>query len=144
MPVTALQQDWAAALGFDAAALWRPWAPDRHHQPAPPNRRLRPLHGRGSARRDHPDRAQPPGALSRQRRRRAIIYRCVLLRKPSGVQGGEDVLGRLIDGEFRGVDDSALKLAEVLERPIHLLDRRQLAESRRISSTCGSASRNLK
>jgi hypothetical protein len=54
------------------------------------------------------------------------------------------VLGRLIDGEFRGVDDSALKLAEVLERPIHLLDRRQLAESRRISSTCGSASRNLK
>jgi haloacetate dehalogenase len=32
MPVTALQQDWGAALGFDAAALWRPWAPNLHHQ----------------------------------------------------------------------------------------------------------------
>jgi haloacetate dehalogenase len=32
MPVTVLQQDWGAALGFDAAALWRPWAPSLHHQ----------------------------------------------------------------------------------------------------------------
>ena len=32
MPVTVLQQDWGAALGFDAAALWRPWAPNLHHQ----------------------------------------------------------------------------------------------------------------
>jgi pimeloyl-ACP methyl ester carboxylesterase len=31
MPVTVLQQDWGAALGFDAAALWRPWAPDLTH-----------------------------------------------------------------------------------------------------------------
>jgi haloacetate dehalogenase len=32
MPVTVLQQDWGAALGFDAADLWRPWAPNLHHQ----------------------------------------------------------------------------------------------------------------
>jgi len=32
MPVTVLQQDWGAALGFDAAALWRRWAPDLHHE----------------------------------------------------------------------------------------------------------------
>jgi pimeloyl-ACP methyl ester carboxylesterase len=31
MPVTVLQQDWGAALGFDAPALWRAWAPDVHH-----------------------------------------------------------------------------------------------------------------
>jgi haloacetate dehalogenase len=31
MPVTVIQQDWGAALGFDAAALWRPWAPDLSH-----------------------------------------------------------------------------------------------------------------
>jgi haloacetate dehalogenase len=31
MPVTVLQQDWGAALGFDAAALWRPWAADLVH-----------------------------------------------------------------------------------------------------------------
>jgi len=31
MPVTVLQQDWGAALGFDAAALWDPWAPDLRH-----------------------------------------------------------------------------------------------------------------
>jgi pimeloyl-ACP methyl ester carboxylesterase len=31
MPVTVLQQDWGAALGFDAAGLWRPWAPDLEH-----------------------------------------------------------------------------------------------------------------
>ncbi len=32
MPVTVLQQDWGAALGYDATALWRAWAPDLHHQ----------------------------------------------------------------------------------------------------------------
>jgi haloacetate dehalogenase len=32
MPVTVVQQDWGAALGFDAAGLWRPWAPDLVHQ----------------------------------------------------------------------------------------------------------------
>jgi len=32
MPVTVLQQDWGAALGFDAAAIWRAWAPDLVHQ----------------------------------------------------------------------------------------------------------------
>ncbi|RNG27016.1 alpha/beta fold hydrolase [Streptomyces botrytidirepellens] len=32
MPVTVLQQDWGAALGFDAEALWRAWAPDLHHE----------------------------------------------------------------------------------------------------------------
>jgi haloacetate dehalogenase len=32
MPVTVLQQDRGAALGFDAAALWRSWAPNLHHQ----------------------------------------------------------------------------------------------------------------
>ncbi|TDD73378.1 alpha/beta fold hydrolase [Actinomadura rubrisoli] len=31
MPVTVLQQDWGAALGFDARALWSAWAPDLHH-----------------------------------------------------------------------------------------------------------------
>ncbi|PRX44997.1 pimeloyl-ACP methyl ester carboxylesterase [Prauserella shujinwangii] len=31
MPVSVLQQDWGAALGFDAAARWRAWAPDLHH-----------------------------------------------------------------------------------------------------------------
>jgi haloacetate dehalogenase len=33
MPVTVLQQDWGAMLGFDAAALWRAWAPDLRHVP---------------------------------------------------------------------------------------------------------------
>ena len=32
MPVTVLQQDWGAALGYDAAAVWRAWAPDLDHQ----------------------------------------------------------------------------------------------------------------
>jgi len=32
MPVTVLQQDWGAALGFDAAGLWRAWAPDLEHR----------------------------------------------------------------------------------------------------------------
>jgi pimeloyl-ACP methyl ester carboxylesterase len=32
MPVTVLQQDWGAALGFDAAALWRSWAADLEHR----------------------------------------------------------------------------------------------------------------
>ncbi|MFF0146883.1 alpha/beta fold hydrolase [Amycolatopsis sulphurea] len=31
MPVTVLQQDWGAALGYDAAALWRAWAPGCVH-----------------------------------------------------------------------------------------------------------------
>ncbi|MEV8420207.1 alpha/beta fold hydrolase [Streptomyces niveus] len=31
MPVSVLQQDWGAALGFDAAARWRAWAPDLRH-----------------------------------------------------------------------------------------------------------------
>ncbi|GAA5700904.1 alpha/beta hydrolase [Streptomyces avermitilis] len=31
MPVSVLQQDWGSALGFDAAALWRAWAPDLRH-----------------------------------------------------------------------------------------------------------------
>jgi haloacetate dehalogenase len=31
LPVTVLQQDWGAALGFDAAALWSAWAPDLRH-----------------------------------------------------------------------------------------------------------------
>ena len=32
MPVTVLQQDWGAALGFDAQELWRAWAPDLDHR----------------------------------------------------------------------------------------------------------------
>jgi pimeloyl-ACP methyl ester carboxylesterase len=32
MPVTVRQQDWGAALGYDATALWRPWAPDLVHR----------------------------------------------------------------------------------------------------------------
>jgi pimeloyl-ACP methyl ester carboxylesterase len=32
MPVTVIQQDWGAALGFDAAAHWQAWAPDLQHQ----------------------------------------------------------------------------------------------------------------
>lgn len=31
MPVSVLQQDWGAALGFDARARWSAWAPDLHH-----------------------------------------------------------------------------------------------------------------
>ncbi|MCW8102002.1 alpha/beta fold hydrolase [Streptomyces tauricus] len=31
MPVSVLQQDWGAALGFDAAALWSAWADDLRH-----------------------------------------------------------------------------------------------------------------
>jgi haloacetate dehalogenase len=31
MPVAVLQQDWGAALGFDAAALWRTWATGLRH-----------------------------------------------------------------------------------------------------------------
>ncbi|GAA1766972.1 MULTISPECIES: alpha/beta hydrolase [Streptomonospora] len=31
MPVSVLQQDWGAVLGYDAAAMWRPWAPDLDH-----------------------------------------------------------------------------------------------------------------
>ncbi|GAB2943753.1 alpha/beta hydrolase [Micromonospora polyrhachis] len=32
MPVAVLQQDWGAALGYDAAQLWRAWAPDLDHR----------------------------------------------------------------------------------------------------------------
>ncbi|WP_432872885.1 alpha/beta hydrolase [Microbispora rosea] len=32
MPVTVLQQDWGAALGYDAGALWGAWAPDLVHE----------------------------------------------------------------------------------------------------------------
>ncbi|WP_370940352.1 alpha/beta fold hydrolase [Amycolatopsis sp. cg13] len=32
MPTTVLQQGWGDALGFDAAALWRAWAPDLVHE----------------------------------------------------------------------------------------------------------------
>jgi len=32
MPVTVLQQDWGAALGYDATALWSSWAPDLEHR----------------------------------------------------------------------------------------------------------------
>ncbi|SES30905.1 alpha/beta fold hydrolase [Lentzea albida] len=32
MPVTVLQQDWGAALGFDARRLWEAWAPDLDHR----------------------------------------------------------------------------------------------------------------
>ena len=32
MPVTVLQQDWGAALGFEAATLWSSWAPDLDHR----------------------------------------------------------------------------------------------------------------
>lgn len=32
MPVTVIQQDWGAALGFDAAARWQAWATDLQHE----------------------------------------------------------------------------------------------------------------
>jgi haloacetate dehalogenase len=32
MPVTVVQQDWGAALGFDAAALWEEWTVDLEHR----------------------------------------------------------------------------------------------------------------
>ena len=32
MPVTVIQQDWGAELGYDAAALWGAWAPDLEHR----------------------------------------------------------------------------------------------------------------
>ncbi|MGW5363841.1 alpha/beta fold hydrolase [Actinopolymorpha pittospori] len=31
MPVAVLQQDWGAALGYDATVLWGAWAPDLRH-----------------------------------------------------------------------------------------------------------------
>ncbi|TDD70418.1 alpha/beta hydrolase [Jiangella aurantiaca] len=31
MPVTVVQQDWGAALGYDAAGLWKAWVPDLRH-----------------------------------------------------------------------------------------------------------------
>ncbi|MBM9506374.1 alpha/beta fold hydrolase [Actinacidiphila acididurans] len=31
MPVTVVQQDWGAQLGFDATAIWRPWVTDLQH-----------------------------------------------------------------------------------------------------------------
>jgi haloacetate dehalogenase len=31
MPVTVVQQDWGAALGYDARARWSAWAPDLRH-----------------------------------------------------------------------------------------------------------------
>jgi haloacetate dehalogenase len=31
MPVAVVQQDWGAALGYDAAGVWRAWAPDLAH-----------------------------------------------------------------------------------------------------------------
>jgi pimeloyl-ACP methyl ester carboxylesterase len=32
MPVTVIQQDWGAALGFDVAARWKTWTTNLHHQ----------------------------------------------------------------------------------------------------------------
>ncbi|MFF9625069.1 alpha/beta fold hydrolase [Streptomyces griseosporeus] len=32
MPVTVVQQDWGAHLGYDAAGVWRAWAPDLDHR----------------------------------------------------------------------------------------------------------------
>jgi haloacetate dehalogenase len=32
MPVSVVQQDWGAALGYEAAKLWAAWAPDLVHQ----------------------------------------------------------------------------------------------------------------
>jgi pimeloyl-ACP methyl ester carboxylesterase len=32
MPVTVLQQDWGAALGYDARMRWESWAPDLVHR----------------------------------------------------------------------------------------------------------------
>jgi len=32
MPVTVVQQDWGAALGYDAAGLWSAWAADLEHR----------------------------------------------------------------------------------------------------------------
>jgi len=32
MPVTVVQQDWGAQLGYDAAGLWRAWATDLDHR----------------------------------------------------------------------------------------------------------------
>jgi haloacetate dehalogenase len=33
MPVGVISQDWGSQLGFDAASLWRAWAPDLTYQP---------------------------------------------------------------------------------------------------------------
>ncbi|MER5586979.1 alpha/beta hydrolase [Streptomyces asoensis] len=32
MPVTVVQQDWGAHLGYDAAGVWKAWAPDLDHR----------------------------------------------------------------------------------------------------------------
>ena len=31
MPVGVVQQEWGAAMGYDAAAVRKAWAPDQHH-----------------------------------------------------------------------------------------------------------------
>lgn len=31
MPVTVIHQDWGPALGYDAEAIWRAWAPKLEH-----------------------------------------------------------------------------------------------------------------
>ncbi|MFI0369594.1 alpha/beta hydrolase [Actinomadura sp. 1N219] len=35
MPVTVLQQDWGAALGFNAKSLWQAWTKNLHHETVP-------------------------------------------------------------------------------------------------------------
>ena len=32
MPTSVIQQDWGAALGFDAEARWGAWSTDLHHR----------------------------------------------------------------------------------------------------------------
>ncbi|MEK8226094.1 hypothetical protein NKG05_08440 [Oerskovia sp. M15] len=32
MPVTVMQQDWGAALGYDASGLWGAWTEDLAHR----------------------------------------------------------------------------------------------------------------
>ncbi len=36
MPVGVISQDWGSQLGFDAASLWRAWAPDLAYEPSRP------------------------------------------------------------------------------------------------------------
>ena len=63
MPVTVLQQDWGAALGYDARALWQRLG----HRPRPPHRAA----GATSWPRRRPPRSRDPAATVRPVRRPA-------------------------------------------------------------------------
>ena len=81
MPVTVLQQDWGAALGYDAA---RPLA-GLGARARPPDRAVGPLHGRGGARRGR--RGAASGHVVRPGQREELPVRARLLDHPRDATG---------------------------------------------------------